>query len=90
MLLELESYRPDTDDVVQTDSIEVNIVEPEVILPRFEDELELKELKIDELSTWVLPNIVEGSFPLAEIKFYPPSEIASFISLDLEDRKVTF
>ena len=86
----LESYNALSiaQNALKTDKILIKVLEP--VLPVFERDLEPLILKLGKDSTWTLPNIVDGTYPLAEIVFQSDKRIDSYIRINRTDREVTF
>ena len=59
-------------------------------MPSFIDELPLQVVEIGEFSSWTLPDIVKGTYPLARIDFSADHQLSSVLSFEPTTLTVTF
>ena len=79
--------------IIANDSEPTEPIEPTettVILPSFKDDLPLQVIEIGKFSSWTLPDIVEGTYPLARIDFSADHQLASYLIFEPTSLTITF
>ena len=86
MILESFNSLSIAQSALKTDKITFHI--SQVIMPSLKNEIDKQVLSVGQISSWTIPDAIEGSNPITLIDFEADREIAKFLEFD--ERSLTF